>query len=69
LELVCITESPVIDFRNGSLADIEGRPTNVRFTPKSGHRKTLLGCPLCAKSGHGTARWTVSPLGRDADFL
>ena len=24
---------------------------NVRFTPESGHCETLLGCPLCAKSG------------------
>jgi len=24
----------------------------VRFTPKSGHRRTLLSCPLCAISGH-----------------
>jgi hypothetical protein len=23
---------------------------NVRFTPKSGHRQSALGCPLCAKS-------------------
>jgi hypothetical protein len=26
--------------------------TNVRFTPKSGHRNSLTGCLLCAKSGH-----------------
>src|SRR5262249_28879896 len=25
---------------------------DVRFTPKSGHQEALLGCPLCAKSGH-----------------
>ena len=25
---------------------------NVRFTPESGHGEALLGCPLCAKSGH-----------------
>jgi hypothetical protein len=25
---------------------------DVRFTPKSGHCRTTLGCPLCAKSGH-----------------
>ena len=24
----------------------------VRFTPESGHRLNLSGCPLCAKSGH-----------------
>src|SRR5215469_15005801 len=25
---------------------------NVRFTPKSGHRNSVAGCLLCAKSGH-----------------
>src|SRR6516225_3202813 len=25
---------------------------DVRFTPKSGHWLSVLGCPLCAKSGH-----------------
>src|SRR6516164_4269281 len=24
---------------------------NVRFTPKSGHRNSVVECPLCAKSG------------------
>src|SRR6516165_9563838 len=27
------------------------RPPNVRFTPKSGHRNSLVECPLCATSG------------------
>jgi hypothetical protein len=36
--------------------DIEKRPSEVRFTPESGHRETLLGCLLCAKSRHGEAR-------------
>src|SRR5215467_4744360 len=32
----------------------------VRFTPKSGHRNSVVGCPLCAKSGHqGTDDWNV----------
>jgi hypothetical protein len=26
-------------------------PIDVRFTPKSGHWQTTVGCPLCAKSG------------------
>jgi hypothetical protein len=28
-----------------------GRIFDVRFTPKSGHRLNLPGCPLCANSG------------------
>src|SRR5262249_41171150 len=40
------------DVRFGSLADIEAPPPDVRFTPKSRRRETLLGCPLCAKSRH-----------------
>jgi len=28
---------------------------NVRFTPKSKHRLSPLGCLLCAKSGHPAA--------------
>jgi len=35
----------------GSKADIATSPTNVRFTPKSGHNSAAK-CPLCAKSGH-----------------
>src|SRR6516165_3440472 len=29
-----------------------GPLTNVRFTPKSGHRNSAAKCPLCANSGH-----------------
>src|SRR5215467_9617421 len=36
-------------------ADIEARPVNVCFTPKSGHWLSVSGCPLCAKSGHQPA--------------
>jgi len=36
--------------RFGSKADINAALIDVRFTPKSGHCETLLGCPLCAKS-------------------
>jgi hypothetical protein len=39
------------DVRFGSKADSEARQSDVCFTPKSGHRETPLGCPLCAKSG------------------
>jgi len=38
--------------RFGSKADIGGHQINVRFTPKSGHRFRMLGCPLCAKNRH-----------------
>jgi hypothetical protein len=34
--------------RFGSKADIALAKSDVRFTPKSGHRETLLECPLCA---------------------
>ena len=32
------------------------RFSNVRFTPKSGHSSSALGCPLCAKSRHFALR-------------
>src|SRR6516165_6028926 len=37
--------------------------TDVGFTPKSGHRNSVVECPLCAKSRHGTglAQGRVSP--------
>src|SRR6516162_7666866 len=40
------------DVRFGSKADIGACPRHVRFTPKSGHWLSALGCPLCAKSRH-----------------
>jgi hypothetical protein len=40
------------DVRFGSKADIPQCRADVRFTPKSGHRLCVLGCPLSAKSGH-----------------
>jgi hypothetical protein len=36
----------------GSKADIAALSWDVCFTPESGHWRTTLGCPLCAKSGH-----------------
>jgi hypothetical protein len=36
------------DVRFGSKADMEGRQTDVRFTPKSRHSSGQLSCPLCA---------------------
>jgi hypothetical protein len=47
---LCITANPPRRFF-GSEADIEERPPDVCFTPKSGHPLSELGCPLCAKSG------------------
>src|SRR6516165_2321587 len=38
--------------RDGSKADIGLAPVDVRFTPKSGHCRPRLECPLCAKSRH-----------------
>jgi hypothetical protein len=32
----------------GQKADIGLPPVDVRFTPKSGHCRAALGCPLCA---------------------
>jgi hypothetical protein len=37
--------------RFGSKADMTACNLNVRFTPESGHRLSLPGCPLCANSG------------------
>ena len=36
--------------RFGSLADIEARPRDVRFTSKSGHTSASSRCPLCANN-------------------
>jgi hypothetical protein len=49
--LIPIKISSVADVRFGSKADIALRSRHVRFTPKSGHWQTTVGCPLCAKSG------------------
>jgi hypothetical protein len=40
------------DVRFGSKADIEARPFDVRFTPKSGHSVS----PLCRQSAHPRLR-------------
>src|SRR5262249_60005381 len=39
---------------------------NVRFTPKSGHWLSVLGCPLCAKSGHSGYFWILLSVGKGA---
>jgi len=38
--------------RFGSKGDMVAVLIDVRFTPKSGHRNSLAGCLLCAKSRH-----------------
>jgi hypothetical protein len=38
--------------RFGSKADICSAKRYVRFTPKSGHSRLTLECPLSANSGH-----------------
>jgi len=50
-ELV-LGDSTEIDVRFGSKADMAAIPNDVRFTPKSGHWQTTVGCPVCAKSRH-----------------
>ena len=55
--------------RFGSGTDVAASLINVRFTPESGHRNSLAGCPLCAKSGHCDAklvRCTLAIPGRRA---
>jgi len=41
------------------------RPSNVRYSPKSGHRLSALRCPLSAKSGRGAvpAIVEIGPVG------
>jgi hypothetical protein len=46
--------------RYGTKADIGSRPINVRFTPESGHRNSVVECPLCAKSRHSALQQKVS---------
>ena len=41
---------------------VTARTANVRFTPECRHRETLLGCPLCAKSGHYAAQQKKLPI-------
>jgi len=50
----------VCDVRFGSKADIGEGPTDVRFTPESGHRNSVVECPLCAKSRHSALRKETS---------
>ena len=38
--------------RFGSEADIALGRRHVRFTPKSGHHRATVGCPLSEKNGH-----------------
>src|SRR6516165_12737701 len=45
-------KSRVLFQQHRSKADIAASPTNVRFAPKSGHRNSVVKCPLCAKNGH-----------------
>jgi hypothetical protein len=52
--------SQAANVRNGSKADIEACPRDVRFTPKSGHRLAGWQCPLCAKSRHAVITRSVS---------
>jgi len=68
----------------GAKRTFQSRSAMSAFRGQSGHRSDLAECllftqsghwlemPRClllTQSGHGTARLTVSPLGRDADLL
>src|SRR6516225_1192501 len=44
------------DVRFGSKADMALQNRDVRFTPKSGHWRAIVRCPLCAKSRHSALR-------------
>ena len=47
IDLVCIRRHDPSKLQTPS----SKRWADVRFTPKSEHRSSMLGCPLCAKSG------------------
>jgi hypothetical protein len=48
------------DVRFGSLADMGGRISDVRFIPKSGHAPDQNPCPLSAKSRHRATESAVA---------
>jgi hypothetical protein len=50
-----ILVAQVANTRLQSMTDIQERPPDVRFNPESGHRETLLGCPLSANSWSAAA--------------
>src|SRR5262249_11596963 len=52
-----------INVRCGSIADIAACPHHVRFTPESGHREILLGCPLCANSRYYAVQQSIASIG------
>src|SRR5262249_19631483 len=51
IEAVALEQSATAKVRFGSEADITHLPSNVRFTPESGHGSARPECPLCAISG------------------
>jgi hypothetical protein len=48
-ELLSVTASLGANVRFGSKAEMGLLLIDVRFTPESGHRRTLSPCPLCAQ--------------------
>ena len=57
----------VAHIRFGSKADIQRRPSDVRFTPKSGHRLSVSACP-CQKRTHAlqqNLRYSLALSGRE----
>jgi len=57
-EPVALQQPSTVHVRFGSKADILGYQRDVRFTPKSGHRLSVLRCPLSAKKGGQQSRFT-----------
>jgi hypothetical protein len=58
-----------LNVRFGSKADIGVVLIYVRYSPKSGHRLSAPGCPLCAKSRLRTAHCLLGPTACVALFL
>ena len=48
------------DVAYGSKAEIATSPGDVRFTPKSGHRKSRFKCPISVNSGHSEVSWIAT---------
>jgi hypothetical protein len=47
-----VVRSILRNVRFGSKADILAVSRHVRFTPKSGHRRATVGCPVSANKRH-----------------
>ena len=64
---VCTAAFRAANVRFGSKADILMCRADVRFTPKSRHRRAQVACPLCAKSTYAMQQkmsYSISSLAR-----